>query len=203
MKTKHKIQMGNSYKVGVDEVIGLREEMLKAFKPVQEYVKSIVYWNDCEVDSLEYKSRDGFIPYPHNCGGLELSLVVPRCEQYKFPFLEFGECDGCNDDGTKCLALEPDSNGECGSESEGHLDARLRIVFMFEGIDKDDDSLRFYLNVCGGNGDAPYFRLNSMSDIFEADFVSKSVGRIGFNAKDEIKRLLKAIGFKQKKKGTK
>lgn len=182
--------MGNSYKLGMQEIIGLEFAMREVFKPVQELIAESAYWTDSDslVDTVEYKSRDGFIANKHNCGGLQIRIVVPKCEEYDWSFLNFGECDDC----------KPGDNGQCGyngqeclSESEGHLDAALRIWFKFEGIEGDE--LKFMLYVGGGNGDAPYFRSHAETDIFEAEFTCKSVAGLKRAASKHIKALLERL----------
>jgi hypothetical protein len=191
-KSKIQVDMNGSYKLGMHEVVGLREAMAKAFEPVRALVQERVYWSEVEFKDAEYKSRDGFIPNKDNCGGVMIDLVIPKCEESSFSFLEFGECDGCNEDCSVCMATLPDSSGECMSESENHLDARLRIWFKFEGIN-DDGNLEFYINACGGNGDAPYFRIGNLADVFEAQFTAKSVAGIQRAASKHIKALIKAL----------
>lgn len=200
--TKIKVDMKGSYKCGVDEIVGLKQAIKDAFTPIVQAVQRNVYWIDSVkdqcVDALEYKSRDGFIPHSHNCGGLELSIVLPKCEEYDWSAVEFGECDGCNADCSKCMRDEADSSGECMSEVDGHLDARLRVILKFEGIDEVDGSLRFYINACGGNGDAPYFRIGHLSDLYEAEFSCKSVKGVKRAASKHIKAMLKALGLEHK-----
>jgi hypothetical protein len=182
-----------SYKIGVDEIVGLKAAMIDVLKPIQKIIKNKVYWNDCELEAVEYKRRDGFIPHSHNCGGVEFSLVIPKCEEYEFGFIEFGECDGCADDGKTCLGddtLYPENGGECGYISEGHLDALLRVRLKFEGI-QDDGSLQFYLFLEGGNNDAPYFR--NVPTVFEAEFSCKTVSGLKRAAAKHVKALIKAV----------
>lgn len=182
----------DSYKIGMNEVEGLESAIAEVLKPVQTKLKDLVYWNDLSLDQVEYKSRDGFIAHSHNCGGLELSCVVPKCESYEFEFLEFGDCDDCGN------AEEYPENDhmcgyegrECGAESDGHLDAFLRIRLKFEGITTDGD-LGFYLFLEGGNSDAPYFR--NLPTLFEAEFTCKSVKGLKRAASKHIKALLKEM----------
>lgn len=197
--SKIQIEMNGSYKLGMNEVIGLKEAMAEAFKPIKELLKDKAYWNEeLDFEDLEYKSRDGFIPHSHNCGGIELAMHVPRCEQYEFGFLEFGECDGCNKDCTRCLGSIDDpkdeeyNHGECAMDTDQLLDAYLRIIFKFEGINEDGE-LEFYINACGGNGDAPYFRIQHLTDVFEASFTCKSVKGLKRAASKHIKALIKAM----------
>jgi hypothetical protein len=192
--TKLKID-NSSYKVGVNEIEGLADAMRNALAPVSEFLKGKVYWDDCTVEPTEYKSRDGFIPYTDNCGGFEISLVIPKCESCEFDFLEFGECDECG--------KETDSDGhlmqcgyegqECASDNEGHLDAHLRVWLKFEGL-SDDGTMEFYLTCHGGNGDAPYFRTKYSVDIFETEFTAKSIAGVSRQAKIAVAKLLKKIG---------
>lgn len=188
-----KIEMNGSYKLGMNEVVGLKGAMATVFKPVQDVLKEKVYWDNCELDEVEYKGRDGFIPHSHNRGGLMIGIHVPKCESYEFDFLEFGECEDC--DYSKEDGLCGYKGQECASESEGHLDAYLRIWFKFEGID-DEGNLQFYINACGGNGDAPYFRVEHLTDLFEASFTCKSLAGLKRAASKHIKALVKLIESK-------
>jgi len=195
MKQQIKIEQGSSYKVGMDEIPGLEAAMREAFKPVVEHLQDLAYWNrETDAEKSEYKRRDGFIPHSHNCGGLEWSTVVPSCVKYEFDFLEFGECDEC---GKADEYPEGDhqcgyKGFECAYESEGHLDAKLRVWFKFEGL--EDGTLKFYLYAGGGNGDAPYFRTKYETDLFEASFEAKSLAGIQRTASKHIKALLKVLG---------
>ena len=178
----------NSHKIGVDEVIGLKAEMLKLMKAVQKQIKRNVYWSNVELEESEYKSRDGFIPYSHNNGGIQIIEVIPKCEEYSFGYLEFGECDEC---GVKQCGYM-----ECASESEGHLDAKLRVWLKFEGVNKETGELDFYLYLGGGNGDAPYFRTHAEKTIFESEFSCKTVKGLIKAAHPHFKKLLKVMGAK-------
>lgn len=182
MKTKLKLKPDahKSYKIGVDEIEGLKEAMLEAFKPVSDLIQEKVYWNDSLLSDAEYKSRDGFIPHSHNLGGIILGVIVPVCERYEFEFMEFGDCEYCGMN--KC------GESECASESEGHLDAYLRIWFKLESV-SDDGEMSFYINASGGNGDAPYFRTQYLADIFEASFSCKSVAGLKRAASKHIQAL--------------
>jgi len=170
-----------SYKIGVDEIVGLKEAMQAVMVPIRDLLREKAYWDrELKFDELEYKSRDGFIPYSHNCGGVELGLHVPECEQCDWDFLEFGE---------------PEIDEETGEpyENEGELDAYLRIILKFEGID-DNGDLQFYINVAGGNNDAPYFRVSKLPDLFEAEFTCKSVAGLKRAAARHVKAAMKLIG---------
>lgn len=169
-----------SYKIGVDEIVGLKAAMQSVMTPVRDSLRDKAYWNrELEFDDLEYKSRAGFIPYSHNCGGVELGMHVPECEQYTWDFLEFGEHDD------SCC-----SENEC--NADGELDAYLRIILKFEGVDADGN-LNFYLNAAGGNNDAPYFRVSNLPDLFEAEFSCKSIAGLKRAASKHIKAVLKLI----------
>jgi hypothetical protein len=178
----------NSYKIGIDEIVGLSSAMREVFKPIQSALKEKMYWSDVEVLPTEYKSRDGFIPYSHNCGGIEISEIIPECESYDFQFLEFGEWDG-----THYCDGKDTENCDCPFSQDGEYDALLRILFKFEGIDEETKKLKFYLNVCGGNNDAPYYRLKYLPDIFEAEFTASSVAGIKRAASKHVQKILKLI----------
>lgn len=186
-------------KVGLNEVEGLTEVLTQALAPIETKLRESIYWHDktTMIEPVEYKSRDGFIPHSHNCGGLAIDLVLPKCEEYEFGFLEFGECDEC---GTEALGLDrygaPKQCGyngdECASESNGHLDAHLRIWLKFEGIDADG-LMEFYLVMSGGNGDAPYFREKYQPVLFETSFTAKSLAGVKRQASIAVKKLLNKL----------
>lgn len=184
-------------KTGVDEVPGMAEALKAALKPVRDALKGKVHWNDCEIRPTEYKSRDGFIPYSSNYGGAEIHLVIPKCEEYDFGFLDFGECDECGketDDKGNLLQCGYEGQ-ECGYQSDGYLDASLRIWLKYEGM--EGGRHRFYLYAGGGNNDAPYFRTAKESTIFEAGFSSKSVAGIGRAASKHVAGLVALINGKK------
>jgi hypothetical protein len=174
-------------KTGVNEVEGLKDAMHRAMTPVLDLIKSKIYWDDdLELNDSEYRSRDGFIPYRHNCGGIELTLIIPKCEESEFGFLDFGQCDpeycschtGANDQG-------------CELDIDGHNDAKLRVWLKFEGI--ENSVMSFYLVLSGGNGDAPYFREKHSSIYFETEFTCKSIKSFQTKAKTAVTKLLKAM----------
>lgn len=186
-----------SHKIGVDEITGLGELMTLALKPVVEFLKDAAYWNeDLEAEPTEYLSRDGFSAYASNCGGREVSLIIPKCEEHNFSFVDFGECDGCDETGKLCTGDDvafPQHGGECGSYAEGNLDARFRVWLKFEGIDEDTKEMKFYLYAGGGNGDAPYFRTKYETDIFKAEFSAKTFGQFKNQSAKYVARLLKTL----------
>lgn len=179
-----KLVSNHGYKIGIDEVKGLKDVMIQVMKPVQALLLDKIYWgHGLELNEVEYKSRDGFIAHSHNCGGIELSLVIPECESSQFTYLEFGQWDGSHygcDDETQC---------ECSFDTDGHYDAFLRIRLKFEGI--EDDKLKFYLFIEGGNEDAPYFR--SVPTLFETEFTATSVTDFKKVSKKYIKKALKFL----------
>jgi hypothetical protein len=174
-------------KVGINEVKGLKDVLKSLMAPVQTHIKNHIYWSDVDLTESEYTSRDGFIPHSHNCGGIEISEVIPKCEQYEFGFLEFGECDP-----EYCECHKPDPNGECALDIDGHNDAKLRVWLKFEGINEQDE-MEFYLYMGGGNGDAPYFRVNAEATIFEAQFTAKTLSELKRVGAKHINNLIKAM----------
>lgn len=191
-----------SYKIGLDEIEGLKAAMLKVFEPIHNLIQDRAYWNEDLLSFAEYKSRDGFLAHSHNCGGIQLNLQVPKCESHDFSFLEFGECDDCDTPELIAAATTPGNSQcgydgqECASECEGHLDAYLQIWFKFEGINSDG-GLDFYLVASGGNQDAPYFRTKYLPTIFESSFSSKSVAGISRAASKHIQGLLNVLNGKE------
>ena len=173
----------NSYKIGLNEVKGLERAMRDVLKPVQAELSKSIYWNDVGLEQVEYISRDGFIAYSSNCGGLRILEIIPKCEEYSFDYLEFGEHD---DD---CDLNKPEGDCTCG-EDDGFLDAKLEIFLKFEGID-EKGTMSFYLVLHGGNQDAPYF--GQSTDIFETEFKARNIAEFRTKAKKAITKLLKVI----------
>lgn len=183
MTTKLKITRGYPFsKIGMNEVEGLEQVLKELVQPIEAHLKKEIYWSDhVEFTPTEYRSRDGFIPHSHNCGGLDFQAVIPRCEEYEFSFLEFGECDG-----------ECDEEYGCSCDDEGHLSASLRIWFKFEGLD-EKNRMQFWLYMGGGNGDAPYFRSKYECDIFEKSFIAKDFKELRMKGARAVKQLLKVM----------
>jgi hypothetical protein len=175
----------NSYKIGVNEIQGLKKAMLEVMKPVKAALETSIYWSDVDLHETEYLSRDGFAAYSHNCGGIQIREIIPKCEEYEFDFLEFGEHD------TDCEVILNGEECSCG-EGDGLLDSNLKIFLKFEGLD-DKGVMSFYLVLHGGNQDAPYFRQST--DIFEADFKAKNITEFKIKATVQIKKMLKVMGY--------
>lgn len=175
-----KIVQGDSYKIGIKEVVGLETAMREAMVPLAEALKQKIYWSDIDLKDTEYKSRDGFIPYSDNCGGIQILEIVPKCEECEFDFISFGECN-----------TPEDCKDECMCSVEGHLDAKLRIWLKFEGI--ENGVMSFYLVVSGGNADAPYFREKYSSTIFEASFQTASLAMFKKKAARHVAKVLELI----------
>ncbi len=184
VKTKHALNIGpDTYKIGMNEVLGLKLVLTRAMQRVQKEVFGFVYWGTPKIEETEYLHRDGFIPYAHNCGGLELDVIIPECEQYNAPSaLEFGECDG-----------EPECGEYCTCDDDGHLSAKLRIAIRFEGIDEKTDQLKFYLFAEGGNNDAPYFRSKYLPTLFETEFKVSNLQGLPKELDNRINKLIKKL----------
>jgi hypothetical protein len=178
-------------KVGIREIKGLESVLRELAAPLLAEIKQGVYWDEnLSFEVNEYTSRDGFIPYSDNCGGLELSVIIPSCESYNFGYLEFGECDPefCD-----CHTPEhANGSGECSLDIDGHKDAKLRVWLKFEGIDSDG-TLNFWFYLGGGNGDAPYFRTRSEATVFEESFSVKSLAGLKRKGQSVIKRMIKVV----------
>lgn len=170
-----------SYKIGVDEIVGLKQAMQQVMQPVLTLIREKAYWNDnLQFDAIEYKSRDGFIANSHNFGGVSIGVCVPQCEEQDWQFLEFGEL-------TEEYTREEDFYS-----NEGELDAYIHIILKFEGID-ENGTLKFYINVSGGNNDAPYFRFSQLPDLYEGEFTCKTVTGMKRAAAKHVKAVLKLV----------
>ena len=174
-----RVKNTDSYKVGLDEVEGLKETLIDLIQPVQKAIKEKIYWSDVSLNEAEYKSRGGFSAYSGNCGGLQIAEIIPECESYDFGFLDFGECDGSEECEEECLC-----------SSEGHLDAALYVWLKFEGLNPDGTA-SFYLVLHGGNADAPYFRHKYTQTYFEAEFEATSLDDLRRRAQKSIGDLIK------------
>lgn len=191
MSSKKQLSSYFKSKVTIDEVEGLAKVLEALMTPVRDQLAKHVYWNDLKVTPSEYQSRDGFIPYASNCGGFQLEFIVPKCEEYNFGFLDFGQCEDCGSEahgGEMCGY----KGQECGLEGDGHLDAKLRVWLKFEGQDPDG-TLRFYLYAGGGNGDAPYFRTEHEITLFEREFTAKTLSGVRYRGAAAVRALLEVL----------
>ena len=170
-------------KITVEHIPGLIKAMKESLQPIVDHIKKDMYWNDdFKPKETEYKRRDGFIPHSHNHGGVELTAIIPECERHDFSWLEFGECDG---EGECC------EHG-CSCDDEGHLSAFFRLWLKFEGID-ESGKMTFYINLSGGNGDAPYFRSQYLPNIFESEFTAKDIPTFKKRMNTQVKKLMKVM----------
>jgi hypothetical protein len=150
--------------------------MRELMEPVRRALKEHIYYSDVDLESAEYKSRDGFSAHAHNCGGVCINEIIPKCEEYDFSYLKFGEYN-CAESGC--------DESECLCDQDGALDAALKIWFKFEGNGE------FYIILHGGNDDAPYFRKSQ--DIYEADFEAHSLDELRRKAAGPIGDLIRLI----------
>lgn len=195
MKNQVVIKQGNSYKIGMNEVVGLRDAMIKALKPLQVALQDAQSWGSAEdwfpMDDAEYKSRDGFIPHSHNLGGIQINQVIPECGQCDFTKLDFPEYSPSSDDLT-----EAEQDAERESESgDGLLDSHLRIWLKLEAVDQLSDGnclMKFYL-VASTCDEAPYFRHRTSRDLFESEFQASSIEAFKRKAAANVKRCIKAV----------
>lgn len=169
-----KIINKDSYKIGVDEIEGMKEAMrdvLQVFvKALPKEIAEIGHF-----DEAEYKSRPGFIPNSNNKGSIEWYAIVPKCYEYSAPkLLEFGECDGSQDCDNDCICY-----------NDGLLDAKLRVWLKYEGGNA------FYLVMSGGNGDAPYFREKDQPVLFEKEFTANSLEELKTKGKEAVREMIK------------
>lgn len=190
------VESQHTHKIGINEIVGLKEILKQLMAPIQDLVKGKIYWSSVELGESEYVGRDGFIPHGHNCGGIEISGIVPSVEQYGFEYLSFGECDVCGTAEYVNEIGEPIQCGyagmDCALEADGHLYAKLRVWLKFEGINSDNE-MDFYLYMGGGNGDAPYFRTKYEETIFEKSFSCKTLAELKREGQKHIKELLKVM----------
>jgi hypothetical protein len=188
---KVKINQGDSYKVGVDEVVGLERVMRHVLKPLLGALNDANSWSGdgwVKFDKAEYKSRDGFIPYAENCGGVLIDGVIPSCGISDFPGIEGNEFEPSSP-----TLTDDEYQAELESaEGEGHLDSHLRVFFKFEGFD-DKGHMKFYLNAAYSN-EAPYFRHHKHSvDLFEVEFTASTLVELNAKAPKHVARCIKSI----------
>lgn len=177
-----------TYKVGMNEVEGLEDSINKCLIPLKEVLQEKMYWCKPEFYPAEYLSRDGFIANSHNHGGLQLRAVLPKCEEYNFTSITFGEV---TDEDLKACKTDEDRELLYSShEDEGNLDAGLNIWFKFEGFNESGEMM-FYLVVSAGNNDAPYFR--TIPTIFETSFTVKTLKQLEFKGTQAVKKLIKSV----------
>ena len=177
-----------SYKVGMSEVVGLEASIVKCLAPLKAVINKKLWWTKPEFDKAEYLHRDGFIPHSHNCGGLQFNATIPKCEEYKFAKLEFGEVT--DDDLADCKTDAEREEMEQSYNDEGHLDCHLSIWFKFEGFN-DNGEMMFYLVASAGNNDAPYFR--TIPTIFEDSFTCKTLKQLEYLGKKKVEKMIKKV----------
>jgi hypothetical protein len=193
--TAIQVKQGNSYKIGMNEVVGLRESMLKVMKPLQEALQQAQGWGSpedwFEMNDAEYTSRDGFIPHSHNCGGIQINQVIPECGSCDFPKLDFPEFEP-DHDGMTDKELDQQRDSESG---DGLLDAHLRVWLKLESVEKLTDGnclMKFYL-VASNCTEAPYFRHRTARDLYECEFHAVTLKQFENTAAKKIKELIKAV----------
>lgn len=189
------IKQGNSYKVGMNEVIGLKEAMTAVMLPLQAALRDAQSWSSnadwFEMNEAEYKSRDGFIPHGHNLGGIQINQVIPECGQSDFHNLDYPEYKPTSDDMTE-EQQEIERQTEAG---EGYLDCHLRIWLKLEAVDLLSDGsyiMKFYL-IASNCTEAPYFRHKAARDLFECEFQTCSLEAFKRKATAAVKRCIKAV----------
>ncbi len=190
-----RIEKNDSYKVGMDEIPGLKEALLEVMNPIKEALSEKIYWSsEIEINDQEYKSRDGFSAYPDNCGGLQICEVIPQCESYEFDFLNFGEYEASDIEGHENMTKEQlqEAIEEAYQGDTDHLDAIFRCVMKFEGFDERGNMI-FYFFLEGGNGDAPYFRQGRQSTIISGEFKAKTLKDIKKKSAKHINKVLKLL----------
>lgn len=193
MRTQVKIAQGDSYKIGLDEVVGLKLVLTSLMKPLQAALNEQQSWGShdwFQITEAEYKSRDGFIPYNSNCGGLMIESVVPDWGQYDFQCLAWPEFTPSSESLT-----EEEQDEERQSDSDGgQLDSYLRIFLKFEGFNEKTGAIQFYLNASTCD-EAPYFRLKYSKDLFESSFEAKTLVELHTKGKKHIAKLIKRLGI--------
>lgn len=182
-----------TYKIGMNEIEGLKESIEEALEPLKKVLKDKIYWGDkVEFESAEYLRRDGFIPHSHNYGGLQFYTVIPDCEASEWPFLEFGEVT--DEDLEDCSNEDEEESYRESLSSGGHLDAALNIWFKFEGLNKETNEMTFYLVASGGNNDAPYFR--DLPTLYESEFKATTLEQVKAEGKKQVLKMIKKLGLK-------
>lgn len=176
-------------KIGFNEVSGLGPAMMQAMKPVLEFIQKKIYWGNIKeyTSEAEYVSRDGFSAYSHNLGGIIISFTAPKCEADSFPFLIFGDVEESEREENM---TDEDWENYCESvDSDGHLDYHFRLFFKLEEV--SDNELKFYINVSGGNNDAPYFR--NIPTLYENEFTASSLAEVVSRGKRIFTDLVKHL----------
>jgi hypothetical protein len=186
-----KIDQGNSYKIGLDEIVGLKDVLNEVIKPLVDHLNEQQSWTSpdwFQVECAEYKSRDGFIPHSDNLGGLVVAAIIPECGQGDFPMCSFPEFEPSSDNLTdEEIDAERESDG-----ANGYLDSYLRIFLKLESIDPETGEMKFYINACTCD-EAPYFRLKYSSDLFESEFTVTSFKQLRTVGAKHINKLIKVL----------
>ena len=191
MHSSIKINQGNSYKIGLHEVIGLKNAMTEVMQPLAEALNDAESWSGdgwFHLSEAEYKSRDGFIAHSHNCGGIMIEAIIPKCGEMDFSKLEFPEYSereiGMTDDEYDRMRDSEDG--------EGYNDIHLRIWLKFEGFTRQG-AMQFYLVADNDCNDAPYFRHRNSTTVFETSFNAMNFDTFKAKAKTALNNLKKAV----------
>lgn len=162
----------------LDQNLMLDSTLKQAIASLKAYLKDKMYWSSCDFESVECRSRDGFIPYKDNCGGYQIHEIVPYCEHGDNSVLD----EYCYENGELLDDFD----------SDGHYDKGLYIIFKYEGLD-DKGNHVFYINASYGNNDAPYFRTKHLPTIFENEIKGKSLSVIKNKLDKTVKVLINKL----------
>lgn len=143
------------------------------------------------IDELEYKSRDGFIAYNHNCGGLDLITIHYMIDiQYEgLGTSQDEKIEKLINEKLNMVKRENFENSEVFEQAQDDIfcsvyDAiglRIRIMYQGNGV------LKIYTEV---DFDAPYFRFRDQaSQTYEIKF--KTIAGL----KTQLKKITKKIDF--------
>ena len=168
-------------------------------KKILEAMKSFAFemgYQDDRVNNLECRSRDGFIPFSHNMGGVEcyayMSQITAQCEgtgfknadttidnYHQYDIDSYAKENKISEDAADWTERQLEEFDEWNQDSDG--DPLLSLDIMLQG--ENELNLRFCVCV----KDAPYHR--QYDDKFEFDIEFKNI--------TELKTKLKIL-FKNK-----
>jgi len=172
-KIKFNLDIGNTYRyekvAPTLDQIKINEYMHKAVDSIRDTEAD---YTEHEVELIEFKSRDGFIPHSYNHGGFTCHILKSLSELDDDQYIktlnyheEYVLENNPKLSGEDLIEAAYDSMSES-NEDIGYLEAQ----FMFNGMDEETEIYSATLSLIVRSSDAPYFRYADSFEEFEFEF---------------------------------
>jgi hypothetical protein len=156
-------------------------------KAVREFILELGYSKD-RISELDCRSRDGFIPFSHNKGGLEAIAFIDLYSAYSMGGVGFDNADVTIVKYYEyCLeSLELKNTKELTEEQHSQIEhycSEDTVLFSLDAMLTDEHTINLRFCVCAK--DTPYHR--QYDDLIDIDVEFKNVTEL----KKKLKKLLK------------